>query len=276
MNTLPEIAEWTPGIYQLEIDDPVQGGAEGIDNLQAKQLAARTLWLKKKIESAFIGAGDGKVLLAEGDWNEYTNSGFFAGKEMANAPRDSLLPHLVQVFAFDDYVVQLSVCPYDGSLWLRSFSSNEWWHWERQGEGPDLITVGEAQYLVQLYDDRAKYVTINPTVKSTLLLPAADGGERFTFIRANSAGIRVQAPAGVSINGSPPGGYIEAVAGNERTASVVLVAVSDILWVAIGGLGTWHESRGAGLSAVRVFGIITNSGEATPAGGDFSGDISLV
>ncbi|WP_275098076.1 gp53-like domain-containing protein [Sedimenticola hydrogenitrophicus] len=46
MADLPEADQWEAGIYQLEITDPVLGGAEGIDNLQAKQLANRTLYLK--------------------------------------------------------------------------------------------------------------------------------------------------------------------------------------------------------------------------------------
>lgn len=51
MADLPESNEWTTGIYQLETSDPVLGGPEGIDNLQAKQLANRTRWLKDKTES---------------------------------------------------------------------------------------------------------------------------------------------------------------------------------------------------------------------------------
>ena len=52
MATLPEIPEWIAAIYQLEEDDLVKGGADGIDNLQAKQLAARTKYLKQQVESA--------------------------------------------------------------------------------------------------------------------------------------------------------------------------------------------------------------------------------
>lgn len=56
MATLTENASWTAGIYQLETTDPVLGGPDGIDNLQAKQLANRTLWLKGQVEAL----GDGK------------------------------------------------------------------------------------------------------------------------------------------------------------------------------------------------------------------------
>lgn len=51
MATLTEENSWVPGIYQLELIDPVVGGPEGISNLQAKQLANRTLWLKSQVEA---------------------------------------------------------------------------------------------------------------------------------------------------------------------------------------------------------------------------------
>lgn len=51
MANLNEEAKWENGIYQLEIDDPVQGGADGIDNKQGKQLANRTRFLKEKLEN---------------------------------------------------------------------------------------------------------------------------------------------------------------------------------------------------------------------------------
>ncbi len=65
MADLPESAQWTPGIYQIETSDPVLGGPEGIDNLQGKQLANRTVWLKQLIgglESGDITAGKAAML----------------------------------------------------------------------------------------------------------------------------------------------------------------------------------------------------------------------
>ncbi len=43
---LKETEKWEDGVYQLEVTDPVMGGENGIDNVQAKQLANRTLFLK--------------------------------------------------------------------------------------------------------------------------------------------------------------------------------------------------------------------------------------
>lgn len=52
MATLTESSQWTPGIYQLEEYDVVKGGPNGIDNLQAQQLANRTQYLKALLDSA--------------------------------------------------------------------------------------------------------------------------------------------------------------------------------------------------------------------------------
>jgi len=49
MANLTESSSWIPGIYQLEITDPVEGGELGISNMQAKQLGNRTKWLYDKI-----------------------------------------------------------------------------------------------------------------------------------------------------------------------------------------------------------------------------------
>lgn len=51
MAGLVETAQWEDEIYQLETTDPVEGGADGIDNKQAKQLANRTQFLKNKFDS---------------------------------------------------------------------------------------------------------------------------------------------------------------------------------------------------------------------------------
>ena len=51
MANLKETTAWESGIYQLETTDPVVGGADGISNKQAIQLANRTSYLKGKIES---------------------------------------------------------------------------------------------------------------------------------------------------------------------------------------------------------------------------------
>jgi len=51
MANLVESATWETGVYQLETTDPVVGGPDGVSNLQAKQLANRTLWLKQQVDA---------------------------------------------------------------------------------------------------------------------------------------------------------------------------------------------------------------------------------
>ncbi|WP_439327884.1 tail fiber protein [Lonepinella sp. BR2357] len=51
MANLIEKNEWTDSIYQIEKTDPVVGGADGISNKQAQQLANRTKYLKGQVES---------------------------------------------------------------------------------------------------------------------------------------------------------------------------------------------------------------------------------
>ena len=50
MANLKEQEKWEEGVYQIEENDPVLGGDDGITNKPIKQLANRTLWLKKALE----------------------------------------------------------------------------------------------------------------------------------------------------------------------------------------------------------------------------------
>ncbi|UTH76114.1 hypothetical protein [Chromobacterium sp. IIBBL 290-4] len=55
MAFLKETNNWEAGIYQLETTDPVLAGPDGIDNLQGKQLANRTVYLKDQIDQLANG-----------------------------------------------------------------------------------------------------------------------------------------------------------------------------------------------------------------------------
>ncbi|WP_424765421.1 phage tail protein [Necropsobacter rosorum] len=63
MANLKEQEKWD-GIYQIEENDPVLGGENGITNKPIKQLANRTLWLKKALE-LLTGKSKPKDLTAE-------------------------------------------------------------------------------------------------------------------------------------------------------------------------------------------------------------------
>jgi len=52
MADLPEVAQWgaeEDGIYQLELEDFITGGAGGNDNEPHRILANRTRWLKEQM-----------------------------------------------------------------------------------------------------------------------------------------------------------------------------------------------------------------------------------
>jgi len=58
MANVAESATWEAGVYQIETTDPVLGGANGIANTQAKQLANRTTYLKKRADLVDAAKGD--------------------------------------------------------------------------------------------------------------------------------------------------------------------------------------------------------------------------
>jgi hypothetical protein len=50
MANLPEISEFTAGVYQIETTDPVLGGVDGITNVPLKALTNRTKFLKDRVD----------------------------------------------------------------------------------------------------------------------------------------------------------------------------------------------------------------------------------
>jgi len=61
MANLPEQSVYEPGIYQLEVTDPLQGGPDGVFNVPPKQLANRTRYLKDRLDSGHNEDGSHKV-----------------------------------------------------------------------------------------------------------------------------------------------------------------------------------------------------------------------
>jgi len=57
MANLTETISYSAGIYRIELTDPVVGGEDGISNVQAKQLASRTAWLKQKADEMVEARG---------------------------------------------------------------------------------------------------------------------------------------------------------------------------------------------------------------------------
>jgi hypothetical protein len=51
MGVIDETAQWAVSVYQIEAGDPANGGPDAPDNVQARALADRTLYLKNEIEA---------------------------------------------------------------------------------------------------------------------------------------------------------------------------------------------------------------------------------
>lgn len=75
MAYVPESQTWVEGVYQLETTDPVIGGATGVANQQAKDLASRTAYLKKQVDDIVAGNKTVKLKGLDGSVvdNAYTN-----------------------------------------------------------------------------------------------------------------------------------------------------------------------------------------------------------
>lgn len=75
MATLPEVSTYTAGIYQIETTDPVLGGTPTAPaNIQAKQLADRTTWLKSKLDSSGFSGISPTI---SGNLNAVIENGFY-------------------------------------------------------------------------------------------------------------------------------------------------------------------------------------------------------
>lgn len=111
--------EWVDDLYQIEMTDPVMGGADGVANRQAKQLGARTQWLKKKYENQ------------EDEFNEYKKSVESATELKAGITKltSNIVKHkddggyAVTPKAIVDYLASQSVSVKDVNE-LRNYESN--------------------------------------------------------------------------------------------------------------------------------------------------------
>ena len=63
MAILTESGLWEPGVYQLEVEDGPQGGAEGIDNVPLRHLANRAGFLNTARLSGVFGGRNLKTVL---------------------------------------------------------------------------------------------------------------------------------------------------------------------------------------------------------------------
>jgi hypothetical protein len=67
MSNLTLTPKWDSGVYQWEIDDPVEGGPDGVDNKPPKNLGNRSEFLKKQLDDALVGNLGGGIHLPNGE-----------------------------------------------------------------------------------------------------------------------------------------------------------------------------------------------------------------
>lgn len=73
MANLSEQSIWETGVYQIEENDPVHGGANGITNRPIKQLANRTVWLKNELASSVQAINANLANLSDNKAEKTTN-----------------------------------------------------------------------------------------------------------------------------------------------------------------------------------------------------------
>lgn len=93
MASLIESTQWEASIYQLETTDPVKGGNDGISNLQGKQLANRTAYLKQQVElkapiasPTFTGVPVVPTAAADTSTTQVASTAFVVGQAATVAP----------------------------------------------------------------------------------------------------------------------------------------------------------------------------------------------
>lgn len=105
MATVAENATWESGIYQLETADPVMAGPDGISNLQAKQLANRTKYLKQTSDEVIAARGTQPSLDARLDAAEANIAGL--GPDMQNMVAATLKYAIDQAAVANDSIAAL-------------------------------------------------------------------------------------------------------------------------------------------------------------------------
>ncbi|WP_205894606.1 hypothetical protein [Pseudomonas oryzihabitans] len=76
MANLTEQNQYEDGIYQIEKSDPVVGGADGISNRQANQLANRTRWLKTRLDGLLDGSRIATLAARLATWRKINGVAF--------------------------------------------------------------------------------------------------------------------------------------------------------------------------------------------------------
>ena len=110
MANLTETPAWDSGIYRIETTDPILGGETGTANIQAKQLANRTAYLKMRadqVDAAASGYGSLQARLTT-----LQSQVEAVGVDMQNVEQAAVLEALMQVNSALDMIDALRFGPW--------------------------------------------------------------------------------------------------------------------------------------------------------------------
>ena len=144
MANLSESPVYESGIYQLETTDPVLGGANGVANLQGRQLANRTAWLKSKIDN--LGFGTTGVPVYTGNLNSLLTSGWWYATTAATNKPSGATEGFVQVVEYvtADYSYQVFHSITADRIWTRRvLDGPTFGSWSEIGRAADLVTLND-------------------------------------------------------------------------------------------------------------------------------------
>lgn len=144
MATLSETPEWVAGIYQIEEDDPVLGGAPneatkaGLTNIPAAQLARRTRWLYDLMQQSGVGFDEGPVVTSLNDLTAGGN--YVATIAAAGNPVPGGNTYCMHVAGADaSNAMQFAVSRIAGRAFIRRRNAGAWTPWV------EVITAANVQ-----------------------------------------------------------------------------------------------------------------------------------
>lgn len=132
MATLPEIAEWIAGVYQIEETDPVLGGppnestGAGLTNIPALHLAKRTAFLKKLLDESGVGAS---AAPAVSDFNTVSKTGLYQGLSATGAPEPGVPFTLLHIQSSEEQATQIASRITSDRVWSRRLAAGAWSSW---------------------------------------------------------------------------------------------------------------------------------------------------
>lgn len=197
MATLPEIAEWVNGVYQIEESDPVLGGppnestGAGLTNIPALHLAKRTAYLKQVLDDAGIGLTAAPAIA---DFNLVGASGLYQAASAANAPEPGVPFTLLHIQSSATQATQIASRITSDRVWIRRLAAGTWSAWREilhtgnaatiLGNTPaqfdDSTALATTEFVQRALGNHADFIE----VATNRTLTAADAGKAF-FITGN-------------------------------------------------------------------------------------------